>query len=468
MASSVQDVPSQKMYIMCERKAKARNNCKDIISSLMDDILVRILSLLDLREAARTSALSKRWRYLWANRSDLDFDASPTLYRLWHELSISWELYDAQCEFEAYKFVRHVNQVVSSNLAPSINRFRVRFLLGGSYGYDIHRWVNFAMGKNVKELELNLSSYIGGYPQYPFCLYSFRCYAGYPSVHSLVSLSLVAVNICGYFLKSVLFTFPNLERLTLKDLGCGQSDLIVVGDSLKLRHLEISRCRDCRKLEISARNLNSIVYYAYGHEQDVKFAYAPLLNEASVSGPNSVRFIHRLHHSGSLHQLTKLAGLVQIQDFIRSPIGFPQFVNLKQLEFAFSDAANQSLLIFTNLIDACPVLHNFKLQRDFRKSYWFDDEEALRGNVIKVAEKYHHCLRIFEMVGFRGAPADFELVMYLARFAIVFEKVVLDPHLPWDEGKPSERNTLEQIEAIRRQAKLLQNQLPARVQMEVL
>ena len=72
------------------------------------------------------------------------------------------------------------------------------------------------------------------------------------------------------------------------------------------------------------------------------------------------------------------------------------------------------------------------------------------------------------MVGFRGAPADGELVMYIVRFALVFEKVVLDPHLPWDEGKPSEHNTLEQIEAIRRQAKLLQSQLPARVKVEVL
>ncbi|KAJ8451880.1 hypothetical protein Cgig2_007363 [Carnegiea gigantea] len=259
-----------------------------------------------------------------------------------------------------------------------------------------------------------------------------------------------------------------VQILSLLDLSQNQCSLkeMEIRTSILLYTMEISCCCDCRKREIAARNLNSIVYY--GHEEDVKFGYAPLLNEASVSGPNAVGFIHKLHHSGSLHQLAKLTALVPIQDFIWDPIGCPQFVNLKQLDFSFSDAADHTLLIFTNLIDACPVLHKFKLQRLFRKSYWFDDEEALRGNVIKVAEKHHHCLRIFERDGFREAPADSELVMSLARFALVFEKVVLDPRLPWDEGKPSEHNTLEQIEAIRRQAKLLQIPLPARVKVEVL
>ena len=93
---------------------------------------------------------------------------------------------------------------------------------------------------------------------------------------------------------------------------------------------------------------------------------------------------------------------------------------------------------------------------------------ASGGNVITVGEKHRHCLEIFEMIGFRGAPVDIELVMYLARFAIVFEKVILDPHLPCNEGKPSNHNTSEQIEAIRRQAKLLRNQSPARVHMALL
>jgi len=122
---------------------------------------------------------------VWANISDLDFDALPTLYSLWQAISVSWGLYATRYEFEAYKFVCHVNLVVSSSLAPSIHRFCIHFLLGASYGYDIRTWPNFAMGKSVKELELNLSSYTGGCPEYPFYLDSFRrAFIGLPKFGS--------------------------------------------------------------------------------------------------------------------------------------------------------------------------------------------------------------------------------------------------------------------------------------------
>ncbi|KAJ8451850.1 hypothetical protein Cgig2_007333 [Carnegiea gigantea] len=443
MVSSIHNVPGQKMYFTWQRKRKVtyipdscnglppnqRNvyqskNCKDIISSLPDDILIHILTLLDLREAATTSVLSKRWRYVWANLSNLDFDGLSTLHG---------RGYSTRYESDACKYVHRVNQVVSSSLAPRIHKFRIRFLLGASYGYNIRTWVNFAMRKNVKELELNFSSCLGVGPEDPFYIESFRCYARFPSAHSLVSLSLSGLSISGYFFESFLFNFPNLERLTMKHLYCGQSKLNVVGDLLKLRHLEISYCYDYKELEISAGNLISFVYF--GCKQNVKFSYVPLLNEVSVSGSHSLHTIRSLQNSGFLSQLTKLKlRMVEIQDFIQSPIRFPQCGNLKQLDFTFCDGAYHSLLIFTNLIDSCPVLHKFKLQ----------------------------------MVGFRGNPVDIELVLYLAQFAIVFEKVILDLHLPIDGRKPSERNTCEQIEASRKQAKLLQNQLPARVLMEVL
>jgi hypothetical protein len=52
---------------------------RDVISSLPDDISSHILSFLPTKEAASTSVLSKKWRYLFAFVPNLDLDDSVYL-----------------------------------------------------------------------------------------------------------------------------------------------------------------------------------------------------------------------------------------------------------------------------------------------------------------------------------------------------------------------------------------------------
>lgn len=47
----------------------------DRLSTLSDDVLINILSLLPLRQAARTCTLSKRWRLLWTYLPTLNIDS---------------------------------------------------------------------------------------------------------------------------------------------------------------------------------------------------------------------------------------------------------------------------------------------------------------------------------------------------------------------------------------------------------
>ncbi|KAJ8451829.1 hypothetical protein Cgig2_007312 [Carnegiea gigantea] len=447
-----------------QRKRKGSKNNKDLISSLADDIVTHIVSFMDLKEAAKTSALSKRWRYVWGNLPDCyNFDASEMP---WSRL----ESYDnQQYESKLRSFVRYVTQVVSSSPAQNISRFRARVPLDVNYKDDLQTWMNFVMGRSVKELELNLrgGAYNGEYERgkTPVYLGPFGCYEQSPSAKTLVSLSLIALHIERCFLDSVLLNLPNLERLTMRHVDRSlHNNIRVVGPSLKLRYLEISGCSGLGALEISASNLISFIYSPHGVNEDVKFISVPLLDEVSFGGNYAVRLIHNFQPiSGFSSQLAKLA-LCRINQFLgisHSLIEFPRFRKLKQLELKMLSSYYMNLPFLTNFIHARPVLHKFQLQCKSR----FNTGISPVGNVNgfdTVLSKLHHHLNTFEMVGFLGCEVDIELVLYLARFSVLLDKVILHPLLAKDYfGKTKE-------ESSREQAKLLRNQLPATVQLEIL
>ncbi|PRQ47946.1 putative F-box domain-containing protein [Rosa chinensis] len=94
----------------------------DRISGLPDEILVSILSLLPLKEAQATSILSRRWQYVWAYCTTLNFDDEKNLVRL--------RLSDREAlELEMCRYVNWVDSVLKQHRALNIERFRVYFKL---------------------------------------------------------------------------------------------------------------------------------------------------------------------------------------------------------------------------------------------------------------------------------------------------------------------------------------------------
>lgn len=81
----------------------------DEFSKLPDEIVVSIVSLMTLEEAARTSVLSRRWRHIWTfTTGSLDFDNS-FLLSLMESRTV-----ENSYEEEKNRFVRWVNIEIAS------------------------------------------------------------------------------------------------------------------------------------------------------------------------------------------------------------------------------------------------------------------------------------------------------------------------------------------------------------------
>ncbi|XVE78629.1 hypothetical protein DITRI_Ditri13aG0161700 [Diplodiscus trichospermus] len=187
----------------------------DRISDLPWDVLNSILLHLPLRDAARTSLLSRKWRYKWASLSQFVIDdkcftnSLPDKAR-WGE-------------------VRRIFHQVQSNHCGPIEKFKL-----AAYCYpdhsDLDEWIIFLTLKGIKELILQDFSFVRRF-KLPSCLFScpqliclelHGCIVKLPSTFRgfscLKSLQLTQVSIISETLEHLISSCPVLERLTLLNI----------------------------------------------------------------------------------------------------------------------------------------------------------------------------------------------------------------------------------------------------------
>ena len=240
-----------------------------------DDVLVSILSLITMKEAGRTSVLSRRWKKLWTFVPNLNFDAEERLnYLVDHRDKRGLErLY----RIETTKYVKWVNEVVKLHRVPTIDQFRVSFDLDVDYRHDLDNWVKFAFEKRVQRLEVSFyQCHINPCP-FP----SLYRTLSFPRCNSLRVLSLKYLSVSGEVLEYFICNCPSLEQLCVRHSET-LVNLKVAGPLLRLKYLEITRCLNLENLEISANNLVSFVYF--GPTITMPFKYVPNLVEMSLGG----------------------------------------------------------------------------------------------------------------------------------------------------------------------------------------
>ncbi|KAL3620473.1 hypothetical protein CASFOL_035385 [Castilleja foliolosa] len=204
----------------------------DRLSALPDGILLHILSFLDsdVKEAAVTSVLSKRWQFLWSELPKLTFS------------DYIWDVGKTR------DFVSWVNRTIMLRSESYLKEFQVDFLYDECYALDVNAWVRFALKNNVKELSLGLHARIYFYTP-PRVLYSNS------------SLTYLWLQRC-IVAPQLKIEWSCLTRLAFEDVELHDDVIqeILLGCPV-LRRLELRHCWGFKRLDVNSESLHGLMVY---------------------------------------------------------------------------------------------------------------------------------------------------------------------------------------------------------------
>ncbi|XP_074290502.1 putative F-box/FBD/LRR-repeat protein At1g22000 isoform X2 [Silene latifolia] len=316
------------------------------IEALPDDVLISIVSHLNLKEAARTSVISRSWRYLWTHTTGgLDFVESIPKHTEQNILDLS-----------RFKLIDWVNQVLNVHKASTLDVFKVSFGISDESSNVINKWIKFALQRRVKRLLLDFRCIESSpYAKFSVTTHVFtNCPLG-----SLTCLHLKNVDMTETVLEFILLNFPLLQVLHLNSVS-SLARLKIAGPSPFLRCLKIKHCFSLHSLEVHAVNIVSFAY----HGPTVKkfFKKVPRLVEASINEDFLIKNIHKFSSYFSRLESLKL----DLQDWHWMVGCFPElpkFKKLKYLKLSWSRNIIECFMaLCTRLLNASPLLQRFVLK----------------------------------------------------------------------------------------------------------
>ncbi|CAN6563449.1 unnamed protein product [Malus baccata var. baccata] len=423
-------------------KGETSNHLEDRIGQLPDAILINIISPLRIKEEARTSVLSKRWRYLWTHVTRLNFahhdgehlrtsirttTVNPSERRRLEEatnrrqrirqsrqgltpLNLG-EFRGGSSSAGSGSRSRHpdgiprqidppspppctvVTKVRRSHQGPTIDGVRI---CGSCYSSDnVDDFIKFAIQKKVQWLEIyqSIEKKAKSWEK------PFNNPFGVSRIKSLRHLSLMYMPITDEVVGLVVSECQLLEHLSI----FGSSDLYAVkavGSSLRLKFLQISYCGGIVRVDISAPNLVSFIYRKPNvYRRGIVLKHAPKLVNVSLSEdePDSITK-HLLSISDRLSCLQTLDLWMNLR---RTNIMLPQFpdlTSLKDLSLIIHAQNNeQSLLDLTSLLEQSPFLQRLTL-----KIQWGLVCDGYTRNMQEIKRCPHQCLKEVRFSGFIG------------------------------------------------------------------
>ncbi|KAJ0792915.1 putative F-box domain, leucine-rich repeat domain superfamily, F-box-like domain superfamily [Helianthus annuus] len=228
----------------------------DIISNLPEDLINPILERLPVKDAVRTSVLSKKWRYRWTTMKSLAFD---------NHFSQQFLNIGA---FSCDGFVRVISQIMIKHQGPILKfvlHIPKEIVLDSFQEVDL--WMLILSRNNVTELHIvNFNQFY----QIPTSVFScrelrvlglYRCilkppleFQGFPN---LEIISLLCVNF-GASLGGTVINLPQLKRFKL--FSCVNVNNFNI-KAEKLQYLRVTSCPDANAMVLQllhSEHLNAV------------------------------------------------------------------------------------------------------------------------------------------------------------------------------------------------------------------
>ncbi|XP_058752353.1 FBD-associated F-box protein At5g56370-like [Vicia villosa] len=315
----------------------------DSISSLPDEILCRILSLLSTKESVATSVLSKRWTHLCHHVPNLQF-SDITVNTLPSILLFN--------QF-VYSLLLSRDSAAGSNF---VNTFRLHirydtFYFAYNFGFpNITKWINFVV--QPKFTLKNLSLHFNGFsvedldqmnpPKLPLSIFTCK---------TLVSLSLRWFKADGYSFSSKGCQLPSLKILHLELLFFSDFPdfLLLLAGSPLLEDLLVSQLYFLGVVEDAVEDDSD--------SQDFKSLCLPNLTRADLAQCGCSWF--RINALSSCVSLCMQTCSFYIEDDVVSKMKqFPVFHNLTHLKL------HNNWELALKVLHLCPKLQNLQLYQD--------------------------------------------------------------------------------------------------------
>ncbi|KAI3847139.1 hypothetical protein MKW92_009463 [Papaver armeniacum] len=427
----------------------------DQISTLPDDVLVRILLFVPTEEAVVTSILSKRWKFLWTLIPVLDFDF----------IRFSVKFLTLDDDDIKRRFLDFVERVFSLHELETLRKLRLAFEITefADYSSKAFLLLKFAMRSNCLTLDLNFSysnpmSIFENIDMYtlPVCFFPHR---------SVSKLKLT----CCKFMPSLYrgFTSVNVVKLTFVEL---QKDSVydLVSKCPRLEELHLVRCEISSsffELNAPESNLKCLVLQScYGNDSLgfehacihiptlLQLKYEGVFTSGHLSISSSKNLIEAevdiscsltLHNE---HQLTckLLKGLQNVKSLalfshnlevlnMNGGIRLPTpFNNLKHLTVKLAKV-DKELLGFVCLLRSSPYLESLCLSIDFNcllsenemlSAVYNGDEETVQQLCLLPPECLAHLMKI-KIEYFQGLKVEMEFVKLFLRSSLCLKEMVI-------------------------------------------